>query len=122
MSFLVSLLLPVIAVMLYFRSYPDRAARGLAPARLSTASAIRSGALTGASALLFLAIAGVVTLALRGKLATPTDVKVSWPVFWAVQFGIAALIGAAVGAVSAVGLLPWVRGRLADAVPDDHPR
>lgn len=122
MSFFVSLLLPVIAVTLYFRSYPDRAARGLAPAQLTTASAIRSGAFAGATALLFLAIAGVVTLAVRGKLTTPTDVRVPWLVFWAVQFGIAAIIGAVVGAVSAIGLLPWVRGRLADAVPEDRAR
>lgn len=116
MSFLISLLLPVIAVLLYYRAYPDRAARGLAPARLSTASAIRSGATTGAMALVFLALLGVVILAVRGKIVTPPGVDVSPVVFWLIQFALAALIGAAVGAAAAVGLLPWVRGRLATTV------
>ncbi len=116
MSFLISLLLPVIAVLLYYRAYPDRAARGLAPARLSTASAIRSGATTGAMALVFLALLGVVILAVRGKIVTPPGVDVSPVVFWVIQFALAALIGAAVGAAAAVGLLPWVRGRLATTV------
>lgn len=122
MSFLIALLLPVIAVLTYYRGYPDRAARGLAPARLSTASAIRAGAATGAMALVFLALLGVVILAVRGRLVTPQSVDASPVTFWVIQFALAAVIGGAVGAVSAVGLLPWVRGRLADAVPEERAR
>ena len=119
MSFLVSLLLPVIAILLYYRGYPDRAARGLAPARLTTGAAIRAGAATGAMALVFLALLGVVILAVRGRTVTPPGVDATPVAFWVIQFALAAGIGAAVGAATAVGLLPWVRGRLADAVPDE---
>lgn len=122
MSFLIALLLPVIAILLYYRGYPDRAARGLAPARLTTGAAIRAGAAIGAMALVFLALLGVVILAVRGKTVTPPGVDVSPVAFWVIQFALAAGIGAAVGAVSAVGLLPWVRGRLADAVPEERAR
>ena len=109
-------------MLTYYRGYPDRAARGLAPARLSTASAIRAGAATGAMALVFLALLGVVILAVRGRLVTPQSVDASPVTFWVIQFALAAVIGGAVGAVSAVGLLPWVRGRLADAVPEERAR
>lgn len=117
MSFLISLLLPVIAILLYYRGYPDRAARGLAPARLTTGAAIRAGAAIGASSLVFLALLGVVILAVRGKTVTPQGVDVSPVAFWVIQFALAAGIGAIVGAVSAAGLLPVVRGRLAQIAP-----
>lgn len=117
MSFLVSLLLPVLAIVLYYRGYPDRAARGLAPARLTTGAAIRAGAATGAMALIFLALLGVVILAVRGRTVTPPGVDVSPVAFWVTQFALAAGIGAVVGAVAAIGLLPWVRGRLAHVAP-----
>ena len=117
MSFLISLLLPVIAILLYYRGYPDRAARGLAPARLTTGAAIRVGAAIGASSLVFLALLGVVILAVRGKTVTPQGVDVSPVAFWVIQFALAAGIGAIVGAVSAVGLLPVIRGRLAQIAP-----
>ena len=120
MSFLVSLLLPVLAIVLYYRGYPDRAARGLAPVRLTTGAAIRSGAATGAMALVFLAVLGVVILAVRGRMVTPPGVDVSPVAFWVTQFALAAGIGAVVGAVAAVGLLPWVRGRLAHLAPPPH--
>jgi hypothetical protein len=110
-SFLVSLLLPVIATVILFNGYPERAARGLAPARLTTAAAVGMGARTGAAALVFLGVLGVLVLLYRGRDATP-DVGVSALTFWAVQFLIAATIGATVGALSALALLPWVRGRL----------
>jgi hypothetical protein len=115
MAFLVSLLLPVIATVFFFRAYPERAARGQAPMRLTTAAAIAQGALTGASALLFLALAGIVILAYRGKELTPA--KVPAVTFWLSQFVLTAAIGAAIGALSALALLPWVRGRLAGLPP-----
>jgi hypothetical protein len=111
-SFLVSLLLPVLATAVYFHAYPDRAARGLVPAELSTPAALAKGALTGASALIFLGILGVVILAVRGRMVTPTGIEASPLAFWAIQFALAAAIGAVVGAVTALALLPWLRGRL----------
>ena len=111
MSFLLSLLLPVIATAILFNGYPERAARGLAPANLTTAAAVVMGARTGAAALVFLGVLGVVVLIARGRGATP-DVGVTPLAFWATQFLIAAVIGATVGALSALALLPWVRGRL----------
>ena len=115
MSFLVSLLLPVLATLFFFYGYPDRAARGLVPAELTTAAALARGALTGAAALVFLGILGVVTLAVRGKAVTPADVPAA--AFWAVQLALAAAIGAAVGAATAFALLPWLRERLAHVAP-----
>ena len=111
MSFLVSLLLPVIAVVILFNGYPERAARGLAPSELTTGAAVAMGARTGAAALVFLGVLGVIVLLYRGRDATP-DVGVSAVTFWTTQFVIAAAIGATVGALSALALLPWVRGRL----------
>jgi hypothetical protein len=116
-SFLVSLLLPVIATALYFRGYLERAALGTVPARISTTSALVGGALSGASALVFLGLLGVIILAYRGRALTPAGIEVTAAAFWAVQFLIAAAIGAAVGAVAALALLPWVRGRLARVAP-----
>jgi hypothetical protein len=116
-SFLVSLLLPVIATLLFFRGYPERAARGEAPAQLTTAAAIGMGARTGAAALVFLGLLGVVILAYRGKTVTPAGIEVSAVAFWATQFLLAAAIGAGVGALAALALLPWVRERLARSVP-----
>ena len=115
-SFLVSLLLPVIATAILLHGYPDRAARGLAPPQLTTAAALAMGARSGAAALVFLGLLGVVVLLYRGRHATP-DVGVSAVTFWAVQFLIAAAIGAAVGALSALALLPWERARLAPSSP-----
>ena len=117
MSFLVSLLLPVIATVILFRSLPERVARGRMPAELTTASALTMGALTGAGALVFLGVLGVGILAYRGKMVTPGGIGVPAAVFWAVQFAIAAAIGAAVGALTALALLPWVRERLARSAP-----
>lgn len=117
MSFLVSLLLPVVATALYLRGYVERAALGTAPTRISTTTALVSGALTGASALVFLGLLGVIVLAYRGRVLTPAGIDVPAPAFWAVQFLIAALIGGAVGALSALALLPWARGRLARIAP-----
>ena len=117
MSFLVALLLPVLATVLYFRGYPARAAAGQAPAELTTAAAVRSGALAGAAALVFLGVLGVVILIYRGRVLTPPDVETPPVVFWAIQFLLAAVIGAAVGTLSTLALLPWVRERLAQAVP-----
>ena len=111
MSFLVSLLLPVIATVILFNGYPERAARGLAPAELTTGAAVAMGARTGAAALVFLGVLGVIVLIVRGRASTPA-VGVSPLTFWATQFAIAAVIGATVGALSALALLPWVRGRL----------
>jgi hypothetical protein len=115
-SFLVSLLLPVIATVILFNGYPERAARGLAPAHLTTPAALAMGARAGAAALIFLGLVGVVVLLARGRDTTPA-VGVSAIAFWTVQFLIAAAIGAAVGALSAFMLLPWVRGRLGHAPP-----
>jgi hypothetical protein len=117
MSFLVSLLLPVIASALYLRGYVQRATLGTAPARMSATSAIARGALSGAAALVFLGLLGVIVLAYRGRTLTPPDIDVPAVAFWATQFLIAAAIGAAVGALSAAALLPWVRGRLAQIAP-----
>lgn len=117
MSFLLSLLLPVLATAVYFHAYPDRADRGLVPARLTAAAALAKGALTGASALIFLGILGVVILAARGRMLTPTGIDASPVVFWTIQFALAAAIGAGVGAATALALLPWLRGRLAHARP-----
>jgi len=116
-SFLFSLLLPVLATAVFFHAYPDRAARSLAPAELTTAAALARGALTGASALVFLAILGVVILAVRGRMVTPAGIDTSPFVFWTIQFALAAAIGAAVGAATALALLPWVRARPAQATP-----
>jgi hypothetical protein len=109
-SFLLALLLPVIATAVLFNGYPERVARGLAPAHLTTAAAVSMGARTGAAALVFLGVLGVVVLLSRGRDATPDGVPAV--TFWAVQFLVAAAIGATVGALSALALLPWVRGRL----------
>lgn len=116
MSFLVSLLLPVIATAILLYGYPERAARGLAPPRLTTAAAVGMGARAGAAALVFLGLLGVMVLVYRGRHATP-DVGVSAVTFWGVQFLIAATVGAAVGALSALALLPCVRARLAASTP-----
>jgi hypothetical protein len=120
MSFLVSLLLPVIATALYFRGYLERATLGAAPAHISTTTAMLRGALSGASALVFLGLLGVIILAYRGRTLTPAGIDVPAAAFWAVQFLIAAAIGAAVGATAALALLPWVRSRLAHIVPGPH--
>lgn len=117
MSFLASLLLPVLATVLLFRGYPDRAARGLVPPQLTIALALARGALTGASALLFLSLLGVVILTVRGKTVTPVGIEVSAATFWATQFLIATALGAVIGAMTALAMLPWVRGRLARSAP-----
>ena len=117
MSFLASLLLPVLATVLFFRSYPERVALGKAPALLTTRSALVSGAVTGASALIFLGLLGVLILAHRGRALTPEGVEDSAIAFWTVQFILAAAIGAVIGALSALALLPWVRSRLARSAP-----
>ena len=117
MSFLVPLLLPVIATALYLRAYVERAASGTAPARISATMALASGALSGAAALVFLSLLGVVVLAYRGRTLTPAGIDAPAAVFWTTQFLIAAAIGAAVGALSAAALLPWVRSRLAHLTP-----
>jgi hypothetical protein len=117
MSFLVSLLLPVIATALYLRGYVQRATLGTAPARISTTTALASGALSGAAALVFLGLLGVIVLVYRGRILTPPGIDVPAAAFWITQFLIAAGIGAAVGALSAAALLPWVRGRLARLTP-----
>jgi nitrate reductase gamma subunit len=119
MSLVFSLLLPIIATAILFRGYPERAARGQAPAQLTTGSAVAKGALTGASALVFLGILGVLTLAYRGKTVTPIEVPAV--AFWTSQFLIAALLGAVLGALSALALLPWVRRRLAQSTPASPP-
>jgi hypothetical protein len=116
-SFLASLLLPVLATAFLVHAYPERAARGLVPPQLTTASALTRGALAGAAALLFLSLLGVVVLAVRGKMVTPVGIDVSPAMFWVTQFLIAAAIGAAVGALTALALLPWVRGRLTRSAP-----
>lgn len=117
MSFLVSLLLPVVATVLYLREYVRRAALGAGPSRISATTALASGALTGAAALVFLGLLGVIVLAYRGRTLTPPDIDVPAAAFWATQFLVAAVIGATVGALSAAALLPWVRSRLADLTP-----
>jgi hypothetical protein len=116
-SFLVSLLLPVIATAIYFRGYPARAVSGQVPARLTTAAAVLSGALTGAAALVFLGVLGVIVLVYRDRVLTPNHIEIPPIMFWAIQFLLAAGIGAAVGALSALALLPWVRERLTHAMP-----
>jgi hypothetical protein len=116
-SFLVSLLLPVLATVFFFYGYPDRAARGLVPGELTTTAALTKGALTGAAALIFLGLLGVVILAVRGKTVTPAGLDVPAAAFWAIQFALAAAIGAAVGAATAFALLPGLRDRLARATP-----
>jgi hypothetical protein len=98
-------------------AYPERAARGLVPPQLTTASALTRGALAGVAALLFLSVLGVVILAVRGKMVTPAGIEVSAGVFWATQFLLAAAIGAAIGALTALAMLPWVRTRLARSAP-----
>lgn len=118
MSFLIALLLPVIATTLLFRAYPGRAARRLVPRELTTPAAVRSGALAGAAALVFLGLVGVAVLVSRGKPLTPGDTPAL--AFWLVQFGLAAAIGAAVGVLTALSLLPWVRERL-ERVPPAPP-
>ena len=117
MSFLVSLLLPVMATVVYFNGYPERVRRGLAPADLTTASAVSRGAFAGAGALVFLGVLGVVVLVYRQRTLVPPGIEISAAAFWAVQFLIAAAIGAAVGAGTAFALLPWVRRRSSDAAP-----
>jgi hypothetical protein len=117
-SFLVSLLLPVIATVIYFYRYPERAAARQVPGRLTTVAALTSGALTGAAALVFLGVVGVVILIYRQRVLTPPEVEIPALIFWGIQFLLAAAIGAVVGALTALALLPWVRERLARAVPD----
>jgi hypothetical protein len=112
-SFLVSLLLPIIAAALYLRSYVERATLGAVPARIETRTAMAGGALSGAAALVFLGVLGVIVLAYRGRVLTPPGIDTPAAVFWLVQFLLAAAIGAAVGAVATLALLPWARGRLA---------
>jgi hypothetical protein len=115
-SFLVSLLLPVLATVIFFYGYPDRAARGLVPTALTTGAALARGALAGASALVFLGLLGVVILAVRGKVVTPAGLDVG-AAFWAIQFALAAAIGAVVGAATTLALLPWLRQRMARITP-----
>jgi hypothetical protein len=116
-SFLVSLLLPIIAAALYLRGYLERAALGTVPPRITTAAALTGGALSGAAALVFLGVLGVVILTYRGRTLTPAGLDVPGPLFWITQFLIAAAIGAAVGAAATLALLPWARGRLAHIAP-----
>jgi hypothetical protein len=116
-SFLVSLLLPIIATVIYFRGYPARAALGHVPVRLTAVAAVAKGALTGAAALVFLGVLGVIILAYRRGVLTPPEVEIPAVIFWGIQFLLAAIIGAAVGALSALALLPWVRERLALLMP-----
>ena len=117
MSFLLALLLPVMATVILFRSYPARATRGEVSADLTTRSALVMGARTGAAALVFLGLLGVVILLYRGRAVTPAGIDVPAGVFWTIQFLIAAVLGAVVGALSALALLPWVRRRLAQSAP-----
>ena len=117
MSFLVSLLLPVLAVALYFRGYVERAAQGRAAVAVTTARALGAAALSGAAALLFLGLLGVVILAYRGRTLTPDGIGASAVAFWVAQFVLAAAIGAAVGALTGVAMLPWLRARLARIAP-----
>jgi hypothetical protein len=108
----------VLSTVVYFHAYPDRAARGLVPAELTTAAALVKGALTGASALVFLGTLGVVILAVRGKTVTPAGIGASPVAFWTIQFALAAAIGALVGAATTLALLPWLRERLANSTPE----
>lgn len=117
MFFLIALLLPVLATVVFFHRYPERAARGDAPRELTTGSALLRGAVAGASALLFMSVLGVVVLLYRGRGATPTDLGGYAVVFWVVQFASAALIGGTVGALTALVMLSSVRERLARTVP-----
>ena len=117
MFFLFSLLLPILATVVWFRGYPERAARGDAPRELSTPAALTRGAVAGAASLIFLSLLGVVVLLSRGRGATPADLGGYAIVFWVVQFTLAALIGGAVGAVTAFAMLPSVRARLARTTP-----
>jgi hypothetical protein len=112
-SFLISLLLPVLATALYFRGYVDRAAQGRAVVEITTARAVGAGAASGASALLFLSLLGVAILLYRGRPLTPVGMEESAAAFWVTQFALAAAIGAVVGALTALAMLPWLRARLA---------
>ena len=113
MSFLISLLLPVLAAALYFRGYVERVAQGRADVVITTPKAVAAGALSGASALLFLSLLGVVILAYRGRTLTPAGMEDSAAAFWVTQFVLAAAIGGAVGALTGLAMLPWLRARLA---------
>lgn len=115
MFFLIALLLPAVATVLLFRAYPARAARGEAPMQLTVGAALLRGAIAGASALLFLSILGVVIVLYRGRQLTPPGTQML--VFWVVQFIAAAVIGGAVGAVTALTMLASVRERLARTTP-----
>lgn len=117
MSFLVSLLLPVLATVLYFRGYVERAAQGRAPTIVSTGTALVASALSGASALIFLALLGVMILAYRGRTLTPDGIGASAAAFWVTQFVLTAAIGAAVGVLTGAAMLPWLRARLARIAP-----
>jgi hypothetical protein len=116
-SFLVSLVLPAIAAALYLRGYLERATLGTVPTRIGTSTALVRGALSGAAALVFLGVLGVIVLAYRGRMLTPPGIDTPAAVFWIVQFLIAAAIGAAVGALATLALLPWVRRRLMRIAP-----
>jgi hypothetical protein len=116
-SFLVSLLLPILAAALYLGGYVERATLGTVPARIETGAALVGGALSGAAALVFLGMLGVIVLAFRGRVLTPAGIDTPAVVFWVVQFLLAAAIGASVGAVATLALLPWARGRLARVTP-----
>ncbi len=111
MFFLIALLLPLTATVLLFRAYPERAARGDAPMELTTGAALLRGAVSGASALIFLSVLGVVVLLYRGRELTPMGAQVL--VFWALQLVAASVIGGAVGAMTAFAMLSSVRERLA---------
>lgn len=117
MSFLVSLLLPVLAAALYFRGYVDRAAQGRAAVAITTRKALAAAALSGAAALVFLGLLGVAILFYRGRTITPPDLGDSAALFWVTQFVLAAAIGGAVGAGTGLAMLPWLRARLARLAP-----
>lgn len=121
MSFLISLVLPVLAVALYFRGYLDRAAQGRAPVAITTPKALAAAALSGAAALVFLGLIGVVILFYRGRTITPPDLGDSAAIFWVTQFVLAAAIGGLVGALTALAMLPWLRARLARLAPAPSP-
>lgn len=116
-SFLISLVLPVLAVALYFRGYVDRAAQGQAAVTITTPKALASAAVSGAAALVFLSLLGVVILFYRGRTITPPDLGDSAVIFWVTQFVLAAAIGGAVGALAGLAMLPWLRARLARLAP-----